>query len=96
VVLLLFQYRFFELPVLGAMSGKARSGKGCSIRKSKLALFTKTLFLPIAWVMQQPPVERYFMRRMWVPDGIKLIESARVLHRQTIANKNRYTLSDGE
>jgi len=87
VILILFQYRFFELPVLGALSGKARSGKGYSPRKSKLALLSKTLILPIAWVMQQPSIERYFMLRMWGPDGIKLVESARVLHRQALAKQ---------
>ena len=64
-------------PIFGALSAKARHNRGVGPLADKFYVLAKYLFLPIAWFMQRPRIERYFMRRMWGPDAIKLIESAR-------------------
>lgn len=87
LAILLVQYIIFELPITGALSGKARKSKGYGPIKNAVAVLASKLVLPVAWVMQQAPLERYFTRRMWGPDAIRLIESARVLHKQALAKK---------
>jgi uncharacterized protein (DUF2236 family) len=75
----------FALPTLGAVSSKTRRSKGVGPVHDKLAIASTKVMLPLIWLVQQPPVERYFMRLMWGPDAIRLIESARELHRQAKA-----------
>jgi uncharacterized protein (DUF2236 family) len=76
------QIMLLELPVMGAMSGKARWSMGVSPAHAVMSLAAKHVALPLMWVMQQPRVERRFLRLMWGPDGTKLIESARTLHQE--------------
>ncbi|MET8760756.1 hypothetical protein [Lentzea sp. NPDC004782] len=49
---------------------------------SRLAEASTKFVLPLIWLAQQPRVERRMMRLMWGPDAVKLIGSARELHRQ--------------
>ncbi|MFJ6893183.1 hypothetical protein [Streptomyces hokutonensis] len=66
----------------------ARPRQGRSARAAKL-------FRPIAWLMQQGPYERYILRRMREPDSIRLLESARRLHEQTLAQRAMSRLVGG-
>ncbi|MFJ2904322.1 oxygenase MpaB family protein [Streptomyces sp. NPDC087212] len=81
------QTALVELPVIGALPAKTRRSMGVGPRKDKAAVRAAKLFLPIAWLMQQGPYERYVLRRMWGPDSIRLLESARRLHEQTLAQR---------
>jgi hypothetical protein len=45
--------------------------------------------------MQQGPYERYILRRMREPDSIRLLESARRLHEQTLAQRAMSRLVGG-
>ncbi|MBK6009749.1 hypothetical protein [Streptomyces sp. MBT53] len=45
--------------------------------------------------MQQGPYERYVLRRVWGPDSIRLLESARRLHEQTLAQRAMNHLAGG-
>ncbi|MDX2683744.1 oxygenase MpaB family protein [Streptomyces soliscabiei] len=83
----LLQTTLVELPVMGALPARMRRSMGLSPRKDKVAARAAKLFLPIAWLMQQGPYERYVLRRMWGPDSIRLLESARRLHEETLARR---------
>jgi hypothetical protein len=80
-----------KLPVTGALPAKARRSMGMSTRKQKAAVVSAKLALPLFWLMQQRPYERYVLRRLWGPDAINLIESARKLHKQALAERNSTT-----
>jgi uncharacterized protein (DUF2236 family) len=84
---LLIHFIIWRQPVLGALSGKARKAAGLSPFKSRMAYAARKLSLPAAWIMQQPPIERYVTRIMWGPDGVELIASARKLHAQALAQR---------
>jgi hypothetical protein len=81
-------YLLVGLPATGALSGKARRAMGVGPVKDKIAIAATKFALPLAWLVQQPPVERYIMRVMWGPDGVMLFESARKLHKQALAERN--------
>lgn len=83
----LLQTAAMELPVTGALSGPARRSMGVGPAKSAVAVASAKLALPLAWLMQQPPFERYILRRMWGPDAMMLIESARKLHKRALAQR---------
>lgn len=85
IIPLMVQAIMFNLPIAGVLSGKARRAMGLSPMKARLAILSRWAVLPLVWGMQQPPVERHFMRLMWGPDGVVLIESARRLHRKALA-----------
>ncbi|WP_327406143.1 hypothetical protein OG194_43000 [Streptomyces sp. NBC_01288] len=53
--------------------------------KGALSVLASKAFLPIAYLMQQSPFERYVIRLMWGPDTTNLIESARALHKEALA-----------
>ena len=78
---LFLQQRVLRLPVLGAVSGKTRRSMGIGPWKGRAILAARYLLLPMIWFVQQPPVERYFMRMMWGPDAVKLIHAARLKQR---------------
>lgn len=78
---LFLQRRVLRLPVLGAVSGKTRRSMGFGPWKGRALLAARYLLLPMIWLVQQPPVERYFMRMMWGPDAVKLIHAARLKQR---------------
>lgn len=52
-----------------------------------MALASTKVLLPLIWLLQQPPVEPYFMRMMWGPDAVKLITAARRLHAETLKSQ---------
>jgi len=85
---LMLQYGVFVIPVMGAMSAPTRRSMRVSPLKEKVALAAKKLFLPIIWLTQQPPIERYFMRLLWGPDAVILIDSARKLHKEALAKRS--------
>lgn len=78
---LFLQRRVLRLPVLGAVSGETRRSMGFGPWKGRALLAARYLLLPMIWFVQQPPVERYFMRMMWGPDAVKLIHAARLKQR---------------
>jgi uncharacterized protein (DUF2236 family) len=84
---LLLHFIIWRQPVLGALSGKARQAAGLSPFRSRMAYAARKLSLPAAWVMQQPPIERYVTRIMWGPDAVELIASARKLHARAKAQR---------
>ncbi|MEU2913933.1 oxygenase MpaB family protein [Streptomyces massasporeus] len=92
----LLQTTLIELPVMGTLPARMRRSMGLSPRKDKAAVRAAKLFLPIAWLMQQGPYERYILRRMWGPDSIRLLQSARRLHEQTLARRAMDQLVAGE
>lgn len=70
----------FRQLAAGASSGKLRRSMGMGRLRSLLAAgFTKAS-LPFVWMMQRGRFERHYMRLMWGPDGVELIESARALN----------------
>lgn len=81
------QTSLIELPVMGALPARMRKSMGLSPRLDRAAVLAAKLFLPIAWLMQQGPYERYVLRHMWGPDSIRLLESARRLHERTLAER---------
>lgn len=78
----LLMFVMFRMPVLGALSARARRSAGLNPVTSALAAASAKAALPVMWLLQQPPSERFLMRLMWGPDGVRLIESARELHRR--------------
>ncbi|KRG64322.1 hypothetical protein ABB26_08290 [Stenotrophomonas humi] len=74
---LFLQRRVFRLPVLAAVSGKTRRSMGIGPWQERAILAARYVLLPMIWLAQQPPVERYFMRMMWGPDAVNLIQAAR-------------------
>jgi len=87
LVPVLIQFEVFGAAVTGAVSGKARWSMGVSPLRSRWTLIAKKLFLPVAWLVQRPAIERYFLARMWGPDATALIMSARELHRKALAER---------
>ena len=51
------------------------------------AVASRYLSLPLTRLLQQCPSERRFMRPMSGLDAVRLIEAARKLHRQALADK---------
>jgi uncharacterized protein (DUF2236 family) len=80
---LALDHGLFRQLLAGGVSGKTRESIGMSPRRGDLAVTFTKLSLPLIWLLQQPPFERHYMRLMWGPDGVMLIESARRLHRQS-------------
>ncbi|MGH8055324.1 MAG: oxygenase MpaB family protein [Stenotrophomonas sp.] len=66
-----------RIPVLGVVSRKTHRSMGIGPWKGTALRTARYLLLPMIWFVQQPPVERYFMRMMWGPDAVKLIQLAR-------------------
>ena len=80
---------------MGTLLARMRNSMGLGPRKSRRAARAAKLFLLVAWLMQQGPYERYVLRRMWGPDSIRLLESARRLHEQTLAQRAMNHLAGG-
>lgn len=72
-------------PVLAALPSKTREGFGMDDRANRAARRARTAMMPLAWILQRGPIERYFMRLLWGEDGVTLIMSARRLHKQALA-----------
>lgn len=69
---------FRQLAAASAPTRTQRHLGWSRIRSAASKVLTK-LALPLVWVLQRGPFERYYMRLMWGPDGVGLIESARAL-----------------
>ncbi|MGV0875878.1 oxygenase MpaB family protein [Martelella sp. FLE1502] len=79
-VQLFFQEGLFKMLAMAAVSGKTRKNSGLTPRQEKKVLAARVALLPLVWLVQQPPIERYFLRMMWGPDAVELITAARKLH----------------
>jgi uncharacterized protein (DUF2236 family) len=79
-VQLFFQEGLFKLLAMGAVSGKTRKNSGLTPRKEKRVLAARALLMPLVWLLQRGPIERYFLRMMWGPDAVDLVNAARKLH----------------
>jgi uncharacterized protein (DUF2236 family) len=80
---LVLDHGLFRQLLAGAVSGRTRRSIGMSPRRGRLAVAITRLSLPLIWLLQQKPFERHYMRLMWGPDGVTLIESARRLRERT-------------
>ncbi|GAB3709695.1 hypothetical protein GCM10028815_24150 [Mariniluteicoccus flavus] len=69
----------FRQIAIGASSGKLRRSLGMGPVRSAVAVGVTKAALPLVWVLQQAPFEQHYMRLMWGPDGVRLIENARKL-----------------
>lgn len=76
-----------DFPARGAFSAKARRLMGMGPVKSAAAAASTTAFLPLAWLLQQPPIERHYLRLLWGSDAAVLFENARTLHAQALAQR---------
>jgi uncharacterized protein (DUF2236 family) len=83
----LIQFVIFGDALVGAVSGKARWSMGVGPLRSRWTLIARRLFLPVAWLVQQPVIENYFLKRMWGPDATAMIRSARVLHKAALEKR---------
>ncbi len=79
-VQLFFQEGLFKLLAMAAVSGKTRKNSGLTPGKEKAVLAARLLLLPLVWLVQKPMIERYFLRMMWGPDAVELVNAARKLH----------------
>jgi len=82
---LALDHGLFRRFLIGAFPGKARQSLGMSPRRGRRAVAITKLSLPLIWLLQQKPFERHYMRLMWGPDGVTLIESARTLRARGLA-----------
>jgi len=69
----------FKKMALGAGPERQRKSVGMDAKASKKAVRKFTRLRPLAWLFQRGAFERHYMRLMWGPDGVKLIENARRL-----------------
>jgi len=74
----------FRQLAAGASSGRLRQSIGMGPMRSRIAVIAMKASLPFIWVMQRGLFERHYMRLMWGPDGVQLIESARELQRHAL------------
>ncbi|WP_072803276.1 oxygenase MpaB family protein [Rhodococcoides yunnanense] len=86
---LMFLYGKLGVAVTGALPAKAQVELNKTPEQIEAARRARTRILPLAWILQRGPVERYFMRLMWGPDGVDLITSARKLHKKALKEKAR-------
>ncbi|WP_296994412.1 oxygenase MpaB family protein [Thalassospira sp. UBA1131] len=77
---LFFQEGLFKLLAMAAVSAKARKNSGLSPKKEKAVLAARVFLLPVVWLLQQRPIESYFLRMMWGPDAVEMVAAARKLH----------------
>lgn len=87
---LFFQNKLFAIPVMKAVSGKTRRSMGISRARERGIFLMAYLLMPVVWLLQQGPLERYFMRMMWGPDAVELIKAARKLHAEAKAQGMRH------
>ena len=76
-----FQEGLFKLFAMGAVSGKTRKNSGLTPGKEKVVVAARVALLPLVWLLQIPPIERYFLRMMWGPDAVELVAEARKRHK---------------
>ena len=85
----ILDHGLFRQLAAGASSGRMRRSMGMSPARSRLAVIGAKLALPFVWLMQRGPFERHYMRLMWGPDGVKLIQAARRLQTEVTDRKYR-------
>lgn len=86
---LMFLYGKLGLAVTGALPTKARVELGKTEKEIAEAQRARWRILPLAWLLQRGPIERYYMRLMWGSDGVELITSARKLHKKAKKQQRR-------
>ncbi|MFF1828606.1 oxygenase MpaB family protein [Paenarthrobacter sp. NPDC058040] len=82
--------RIFHVPrkaAIGALPHRARLALGLSPAEEADAVAEIERFQETALQMQQPENEQEILRLMWGPDGVRLFESARNLHRKVLAER---------
>jgi uncharacterized protein (DUF2236 family) len=84
---IVLDHGLFRQLALGGSSARTRRSVGFGPARSRLAVAGTKLSLPLIWLLQRGPFERHYMRLMWGPDGVRLIESARKLQRQERAKR---------
>ena len=77
---LFFQEGLFKFIAMGAVSSKTRRNSGITGAREKKILAARFAMMPLIWLLQRGPIERYFLRMMWGPDAVDLVTSARKLH----------------
>ena len=82
---IVLDHGLFRQLALGGSSGRTRRSAGLGPARAGLAVAGTKLSLPLIWLLQRGPFERHYMRLMWGPDGVRLIESARRLQRASSA-----------
>ena len=80
-------YQTPKKAAVGAFAPKARRALGVSPEQDAAALAETSRFLRRAWWMQQWPTERYILRAMWGPYGVKFFKNARKLHKQALKRR---------
>ncbi|MET4898312.1 oxygenase MpaB family protein [Sphingomonadaceae bacterium jetA1] len=90
---LFFQNKLFSIPVLKSVSGKTRRSMGISRAQERKIFFLSYLLMPMVWLFQRGPIERYFMRMMWGPDAVNLIKSARQFHAKAKSERTNRTFA---
>ncbi|MEO8683905.1 MAG: oxygenase MpaB family protein [Devosia sp.] len=88
---LFFQEGLFKFIAMGAVSSKVRRNSGVTPGKEKMILAARIPLLPLVWLLQRGPIERYFMRIMWGPDAVELVKAARKLHAEAKRAQKRAT-----
>jgi uncharacterized protein (DUF2236 family) len=79
---IVLDHGLFRQLAAGASSGRLRQSLGWGKKRQFISVALMKLSLPFIWLMQRGPFERYYMRLMWGPDGVTLIEAARKLQAQ--------------
>jgi uncharacterized protein (DUF2236 family) len=82
---IVLDHGLFRQLAAGGSSGKLRQSLGMGKTRALICVAITKLSLPFIWLMQRGPFERYYMRLMWGPDGVTLIEAARKLRAQSRA-----------
>ena len=86
-------YNLVRKPGIGALPAKARQALGLSPEEDKRAVKAARRALPLMWLLQQRPIERHYMRVMWGPDGVRLFDSARRLHKRVLKERRHAAAS---
>lgn len=88
---LFFQEDLFKLFAMSVVSSKTRRNSGVTPRREKMILAARFAMMPLIWLLQRGPIERYFLRMMWGPDAVDLVRSARRLHADAKRARKRNT-----
>lgn len=78
----------FRQLLTGTVPGRVRTSLGMSASRGRRAVAITKLALPLIWLLQRKPFERHYMRLMWGPDGVTLIESAREVRARVLAARS--------
>ncbi|MFE5837578.1 oxygenase MpaB family protein [Arthrobacter sp. NPDC056493] len=73
-------FGLFGKAVTGCFPDHVHQSMGLTPKQSRAARRARKMALPLVWIFQRSFAQRYWMRLMWGPDGVKLIQHARKLH----------------